>query len=122
MPYPLAVIVDQPPKRSRLTTFFRLILVIPWFIVYLILGIVVEIVVIIAWFILLFTARWPQGMYDFTVGVLRFYARTIGFAYLLSDEFPSFGLADDDYAIRVVADPPLEEYSRLKILFRIFYI
>jgi uncharacterized protein DUF4389 len=121
MSYPVAVIVNQDPKRSRLTTFFRIILVIPWAIVLYILEIVWFIVVVIAWFALLFTARWPQSLYDFSVGVLRFQARTTGYLVLLTDDFPPFGLGDDDYALRVVADPPLDQYSRLKVFFRILY-
>lgn len=122
MPYPLTFVVDQPEKRSRLTTFFRLILAIPWLIALYVLEIVVGIVVIIAWFVLLFTGRWPEGLYNFTVGVLRFYARTIGYLVLLSDGFPPFGLGDDNYAIRLIADPPLDQYSRVKVFFRIIYI
>jgi hypothetical protein len=121
MSYPLTLIVNQPSERSRLTTFFRFILVIPWLIVAGILGLVLFVVVIIAWFALLFTARWPQGMYDFSVGVLRFLARTNAYALLLTDDFPGFGLADDDYAARLVADPPLDHYSRLKVFFRPLY-
>ncbi len=122
MSYPLTFIVDQPEKRSRVTTFFRLILAIPWAIADYVLLLIAEIVVIIAWFVLLFTGRWPQGMYDFTVGVLRFHGRAIGYLVMLSDDFPPFSLSDDDYAIRLVADPPLEQYSRLKVLLRIFYV
>ncbi len=122
MPYPLTFIVDQPEKRSRVTTFFRLILAIPWLIAVYVLEIVALVVVVIAWFVLLFTGRWPQGLYDFAVGVLRFYARTISYLVLLSDDFPPFSLSDDDYAVRLVADPPLEQYSRVKVLFRIIYI
>lgn len=121
MPYPLTLIIDQDPKRSRLTTFFRLILVIPWAIVAYILEICLFVVWIIAWFALLFTGRWPQGMYDFSVGVLRFLARTQAYLLLLTDDFPTFGLADDDYAARLVADPPLDQYSRLKVFFRLLY-
>ena len=122
MSYPLSFIVDQPAQRSRLTTFFRIIVAIPWLIGIYVLEIIGGIAIIIAWFVLLFTARFPQGLYDFVVGVLRFYARTIGFLVLLSDDFPPFGLSDEPYAIRLVADPPLEQYSRLKVLLRIFYI
>ncbi len=122
MSYPLTFVVNQPEKRSRVTTFLRIILAIPWLIAVYVLEIVVAVVVIIAWFVLLFTGRWPQGMYDFAVGVLRFYARTISYLVLLSDDFPPFSLGDDDYAVRLIADPPLQEYSRLKVLLRIFYI
>jgi len=122
MSYPLTFIVDQPAKRSRLTTFLRIILAIPWLIADYVLLFLAEIVVIIAWFVLLFTGRWPQGLYDFTVGVLRFHGRMLGYLVLLSDDFPPFSLSDDPYAIRLVADPPLAEYSRLKVLFRIIYV
>jgi hypothetical protein len=121
MSYPLTLVVDQPSKRSRLTTFFRFILAIPWLIVLYILLLVLYVVAIIAWFALLFTGRWPQGMYDFSVGVLRFMARTQAYAFLLTDDFPPFGLDDDNYAARLVADPPLDQYSRLKVFFRLIY-
>jgi uncharacterized protein DUF4389 len=121
--YPVAIEIDYVERRSRLTTFFRLILLIPLLIVAFFYVLAAEVVVIIAWFVLLFTARWPEGLYKFTVGVLRFRTRVFAYGVFACDPYPPFGLEDDPgYPVRLHADPPLERYSRLKILFRIFYV
>ena len=72
MPYPVTFGADYVEKRSRLTTFFRLILAIPHFIAVTLYFLAAEVVVIISWFALLFTGRYPQGMYDFVAGALRY--------------------------------------------------
>ena len=68
MPYPVTFKADYVEKRSRLTTFFRLLLAIPHLIASSSTCSPPEFVVIIAWFALLFTGRYPQGMYDFVAG------------------------------------------------------
>ena len=80
MPYPVTFKADYVEKRSRLTTFFRLILAIPHFIAVFFYFLAAEVVVIIAWFALLFTGRYPQGMYDFVAGSLRYQTRVYGYA------------------------------------------
>jgi hypothetical protein len=122
--YPITVEVDYVEKRSRLTTFFRPILSIPLVIVLYVYGIGAFFAVIIAWFAELFTGRAPDGIYDFLSGFLRFYGRTYGYAYLLTDQYAPFGLDDDAaYPVRVhVAPQPADGFSRLKVLLRIFYI
>jgi hypothetical protein len=123
VPYPVQLEIDYVEKRSRLTTLVRLILAIPLLIVGIFYVLAAEIVVIIAWFVLLFTARWPPSLYNFTVGVLRFMMRVNCYAFLACDPYPPFGLEEDpNYPVRLHADPPLEQYSRLKVLFRILYI
>jgi hypothetical protein len=58
-------------------------------------------------------------MYDFDVRALRLLARVNGLFYLLTDRLPSFdGDPDDDYPIRLFAQPPKAEYSRLKVAVR----
>ena len=110
----------QGEGRSRLSAFFRLLLVIPWLIFGLLYSIVASVASIIAWFAIVFTARYPQGLYDFNAGFTRFASRVNSFFYLLTDAFPSFnGQPDDTYPIRVGIAPPLREYSRLKTLLRI---
>jgi hypothetical protein len=106
--------------RNRLTVFFRYIVAIPWFIVAMVYGIAAYVAVIIAWFALLFTGKYPQGLYDFNSGFLRFATRVNGFIYLLTDEWPSFSGDDEpNYPIRLLIEPPKEEYNRMKVLFRI---
>ena len=120
MPYPVTFKADYVEKRSRLTTFFRLLLAIPHLIVVFFYLLAAEIVVIIAWFALLFTGRYPQGMYDFVAGALRYGTRVCGYVYLLSDEYPPFsGDPATPYPVDLNIGPPKGEYSRLKVLFRI---
>jgi Domain of unknown function (DUF4389) len=120
MPYPVTFRADYVEKRSRLTTFFRLILAIPHFIVVVFYFLAAEIVVIIAWFALLFTGRYPQGMYDFVAGALRYQTRVYGYASLLTDEYPPFsGDPATPYPVDLSIGPPKAEYSRMKVLFRL---
>jgi hypothetical protein len=106
--------------QSRLTTFFRLITVIPPAIVLGIWGFAVFFTVIIAWFALLFTGRYPQGLYDFHASFARYSTRVYGYFYLATDRFPGFSGAEDvDYPVQLHLGPPLEEYSRIRVLLRL---
>jgi hypothetical protein len=121
--YPVTFESDYVEPRSRLTTFFRLLLVIPHLVVAALWGIAVFVVVVIAWFALLITGTWPAGMYDFTAGFLRYYKRIHGYLFLLADPYPPFSGADEPgYPVRLHVGPAQPEYDRLKVLLRIFYI
>ena len=120
MTYPVTFEMDYVEKRSRLTTFFRFFLAIPHFIFLYLYGLAAGIVVIVAWFVLLFTARWPLGMYDFVAGYLRYSTRVYGYFWLGTDDYPPFsGSATEPYPVRLDIAAPLADYSRLKVLFRI---
>jgi hypothetical protein len=85
--------VDATPElteRNRLTVFFRYLLVLPQAIVLAFLGIGLWVVSWIAAFVVLFTGRWPEGMRDFVVGVLRWALRVSAYQYLITDEYPPF--------------------------------
>ncbi len=111
--------VDYEEKRSRLTTFFRLITVIPHVIWLMLYGIVASFAVIFAWFAIVFTAKFPAGLYSFVEGYLRYYARVVAYAYLATDKFPPFtGSRDEPYAANLDIGPALEKYSRWKTFFR----
>lgn len=110
-------------KRSRLTTFFRLLLVIPHMIVLAVYGFVATFAVIIAWFALVFAARYPQGLYDFVAGYARYSGRVTGYYYLLTDVYPPFsGKDDSEYPVQLAIGPPMEKYSRLLAFFRIILL
>jgi hypothetical protein len=112
--------VDYVERRNRLTTFFRLLLVIPVGIVLYVFGIVASIAIVIAWFAIVITGRYPQGLYDFVADFNRFLARVTAYAVLLSDPYPPFSGADNPaYPVRMHFSGPLEQYSRLKTFFRI---
>jgi len=118
--YPVSYEADYERERDRLTTFFRLILAIPWLIVGSIYGIAALVTVFIAWFALLITGRYPEGLYNFGAGVLRYVVRTNAWVYLQTDKFPPFGLGPDPtYPVRVQVAPRAEKQSRLKVLFRL---
>jgi Domain of unknown function (DUF4389) len=120
MSYPVTFEADYVEGRNRLTAFFRLILVIPlaiWLYVY---ALVAYVAIVIAWFAIVITGRYPRGLYDFVASFTCFLARTTAYAALVCDLYPSFGGSDDPaYPVRMQFDGPLDRYSRLKTLFRI---
>jgi hypothetical protein len=118
--YPISFEADYEAEgRNRLTTLFRFLVVIPWAIVGLFWILAGQLLAIAAWFAILASGRYPKGMYDFDVRALRLLARVNGLFYLLTDRLPSFdGDPDDDYPIRLFAQPPKAEYSRLKVAVR----
>jgi hypothetical protein len=115
--YPVSFAADYVEGRSRLTTFFRLILAIPHMILLYVWGIVTYIVLVIAWFAIVFTARYPAPLYGFVSRFVRYATQVIAYTTLLTDAYPGFGGADD-YPIRMTFAGPLERYSRAKTFFR----
>ena len=85
-------IAPQLVNRNRLTVAFRIILVIPQVIVVGILTFVAYVAVLIAFFAVLFTGRWPSGLRDFVVGVMRWGVRVQTYFLLLTDDYPPFAM------------------------------
>lgn len=120
MSYPVTFEVDYTEGRSRLTALVRWVLVIPQVVLLYIYGIAAFVAVVIAWFAIVITARYPKGLYEFVAGFLRYATRVVGYAVLLCDPYPPFnGSQDPPYPIRLIFDGPLERYSRLKTLLRV---
>jgi hypothetical protein len=78
--------------RNRLTVAFRFILVIPQYIVLAVLGLVAFFAVIGGFFVVLFTRKWPEGLQEFVLGVLRWNTRVLAYSLLLVDPYPPFSL------------------------------
>jgi hypothetical protein len=84
---------DVPNDLNRWLPLVKWFLAIPHLFVLLFLWIAAIVVVVIAWFAILFTGRYPQGMFDFVVGVMRWHNRVVGYAFILStDRYPPFSL------------------------------
>jgi uncharacterized protein DUF4389 len=121
--YPVAYEADFNPAPNRWTTFFRLILAIPWLIVGYAYLIAVFFTHIVAWFAVVILGRYPQGLYNFNSGVVRYLVRFYAWAYLQTDVWPPFGISHDpSYPIRVNIAPAAPSQSRLKAFFRLFLV
>jgi hypothetical protein len=85
---------DAPNELNRWLPLVKWFLAIPHYIVLFFLDIAALVVVIIAWFAILFTGRYPRGMFDFVAGVMRWSLRVTAYAFLLvTDRYPPFSLA-----------------------------
>jgi hypothetical protein len=121
--YPISYEADFNPTPNRWTTFFRIILAIPWIIVLYVYLILVTFTHLFAWVAVVILGRYPEWLYNFNAGVLRYTIRFYAWAYLQTDAWPSFGIGEEpDYPIRVNIAPRAERQSRLKAFFRIILI
>ena len=88
--------MDYPDVQADLNRWLPLVkwlLAIPHYIVLFFLGIAAVIVVILAWFAILFTGRYPQALFDFMVGFTRWGYRVQAYAFLMiTDRYPPFSL------------------------------
>lgn len=88
--------VPYPSVREDLNRWMPLVkwfLAIPHYIVLWFLGIAAFVCVVIAWFAILFAGRYPRSLFDFVVGVFRWYLRVGAYAFLLTtDRYPPFSL------------------------------
>ena len=90
--YPVTYEVDYPERLSRWLIFVKWLLAIPHLIVLALLGLVALLGLIVAFFAILFTAKFPEGIFNFVVGFLRWQQRVNAYIYLLRDEYPPFSM------------------------------
>jgi len=92
-PYPTAIEVAEPPaERDAVSVALRLILALPHLIVLFFLFIAWLIVTIVAWFVVLFSGSYPESLYPFASGAMRWGLRVEAYMLLLVDEYPPFSL------------------------------
>jgi hypothetical protein len=105
--YPVTFEVQRAESQSRITnlplfigTFIRAILLIPHFIVIYFLQIAASIVYFIATFVILFTGKYPSGMFRFIVNVMRWNQNMNTYLYSLHDRYPPFSFtATEGYPV-----------------------
>jgi hypothetical protein len=92
-PYPVSFSIGEfPETRDRVSVAFRLILAIPHFIVLFFIGIGWFFTAVVGWFAILFTGTYPQGLFRFSVGYLRWSLRFEAYLLLSQDAYPPFSL------------------------------
>ena len=96
--YKARLVITEPTlARSRglavagILFFVKALLLIPHFFVLYFVGFVASIAGWFAYWAIAFTGKYPQGMFDFIVGTIRWYMRTSAWMFSLTDEYPPFG-------------------------------
>ncbi len=116
--FPLRLTGELDPDVGRWQWLFKWLLAIPHFIVLVFLWIGLVLSTVVAGFAILFTGRYPRGIFDYNVGVLRWSWRVGFYSYsaLGTDKYPPFSLADDPaYPARLEVEYP-ERLSRGLVL------
>ncbi len=123
--YPVNLEIEYPDRLGRgtvlLKVFFGWIYVgIPHGIALIFLFIAAGIVTFIAFFAILFTGKYPRGMFDFVVGVQRWSLRVSAYFALFRDEYPPFSLSASGYPITYEVEYP-DSLSRGILLLKLFF-
>lgn len=109
--YPLRYEVQYPEELNRWLIFIKWLLAIPHFIIIYALSAAANVVTFVAWFAILFTKRYPRGLFDFVVNVNRWNANVGAYAGLFRDEYPPFSWEQGEYPVTYEVEYP-EELSR----------
>jgi hypothetical protein len=146
MAYPVSYSIQRPERYNRLTVLFRLILVIPQYIIlfgfpfiifdalldsdspvrgllqllsYISLTSALYILVFLAWFAIIFTARFPEAFLRICLAIFRWEQNVIAYMALLVDTYPPF--APGPYALQLEVIPA-EQHNRLTTFFRFILV
>jgi hypothetical protein len=132
--YPVSFDVEeQITGRNRLTTAFRAILAIPQVLIVGspgsiglgansgtgVFGAAISLTSVLAWFAILFTGKYPRGLWDLAKMYMRWRANVLAYAALLRDEYPPFGEAP--YPVTFDVSYP-ERSSRWTVAFRLILV
>ena len=117
--YPVSVEGELDPALGRWLWLVKWLLVIPHLIVLIFLWVAFIVLTIVAFFAILFTGRYPRGIFDFNVGVLRWTWRVgyYGYSALATDRYPPFSLSSRDYPANLEVEYP-ERLSRGLVLIK----
>ena len=114
--YPVHIDADRADHYNRFLPLIKWLLALPHYLVLIVLGIGALFVILISFFAVLITGRYPRGLWDYIVGVHRWGWRVFAYVYLLTDQYPPFTLEHDPaYPARLEVDYP-EEVNRWRPL------
>ena len=109
--YPLRFEIEYPEQLSRWLIFVKWLLAIPHFLILYALGAVANVITFIAFFAILFTGRYPRGLFDFVVNIYRWQENVFAYYGLFRDEYPPFSWEAGKYPVTFEVDYP-ESLSR----------
>jgi hypothetical protein len=111
--YPVDVQIEYPTNPGKfyavpLIGFLaREVLLIPHFIAIYVLALVVGVCQLFTWIPVLFTGKYPSGLYNLASGTIRWYHNLVAYMFGLTDKYPAFGLAgNSDFPVQVTFDYP----------------
>lgn len=107
-PYPVQFDVEYPPSLSRLLIFVKWLLAIPHAIVLYFLQIASAVLLIVVFFAVLITGKYPEGLFKFNLGVMRWGANVNAYVWLLRDEYPPFSLDAGQHPVLLNVEYPTD--------------
>jgi hypothetical protein len=125
--YPARLTFSDDNTVARWRVFAHMFMAIPHMIILYVLGLVSSVIAFVSWFIILFTGKLPEGLHNFQAMYLRYFNRTMGFALLLTEEYPPFEFdttAQDgsSYPIRSDYDHEADHRNRATVFFRLILL
>ena len=116
--HPVRIEVTDSLRRSRLTVFFRVLLVVPhlfWLALWSVLAVLAALV---GWPLALLLGRLPTPLHRFLAAFVRYVAGVYAFLFLVGGPFPGFVGATGSYPVGLTVEPPRRQH-RLVTLFRL---
>ena len=117
--YPVSLDITRPDRQSRVKSFpffigifIRCLLAIPHFVILYFFQILMAIVYFVGTFAILFTGRFPRGMFDIVAGYFRWLTNVQGYVLHLYDTYPPFSTTQESYPLRMDVAYP-EKSSRV---------
>ena len=106
--YPISVEGEIDPNLGRWLWLIKWLLIIPHVVVLVFLWVAYLLLTIFVFFVILFTGKYPRGIFDFNVGVLRWTWRVFFYSYnaLATDRYPPFSLSTRDYPANLEVEYP----------------
>jgi len=119
--YPLDLHIPRAERQSRFRLFIRAFAIVPNWIVFYFVQLASSFTTIISWFAILFTGRYPRGLFKFEVGVLRWQQRQLAYITLLCDEYPPYSINADarpgnEVVSAIIGLPLLAVFAALLVL------
>ena len=118
LPHPVRLLVGDDLERSRLTVFFRLLLMIPHFAWWYVWGSLIGVLVIVNWFAALIRGRTPDDLHLLLARALRYRTHAFSYLFLVSNPYPTFFGRQGAHPVDLEVDGP-DQQRRVVTFFRL---